>query len=405
MARSGKPDWYRRDELARELSQLDEAERALFAETDLVDVTPVIVPHPANVVGANDYFMWPIATQVQDTTLVLYARTPCHWGDDSSKRDENSGIRMVITSSDGGRTWGKPVDVLRAGQWETSPFTGFGAGLGVHEGVTYLALNQGVYRSPDKGRTWQLVSEAPVFEGVPDRLWAPGMRITFDADHGLTIWTTAGFGDYKARYHHGKYGTHLCAVYSPDFGTTWHYQEQALPEGLRLSEVTPVQFGGQMAFFLRNGIRDTCYGQGHSKTGWFPFDFAVSNVGPVGIVDTPDIIHNPVTGRLEAVASHRRGLGPGPKGAMKLNLYSIAVAELAKGSTDWRHDGTLVRYRQAFGKSDGFNPVGSVVDHSAGMQRIHVWGGDCTGRSAIFQYSRSLDTEQVRDYLLNARAE
>jgi len=391
--------WYRDDALARELSQLDEQEIAKFEGSALVDVRPVIVPHPEHVVGANDYFMWPIATMVDGTMVVLYARTPCHWGKDSEKRDANSGIRMIITSADGGHTWREPLDVLQAGRWDKSPFTGFGAGLGVHDGVVYLALNQGVYRSPDKGLSWELVSQEPVFADVPDRLWGPGMRITFDAEHGLTIWTTAGFGDYEARSKHGKYGTHLCAVYSPDYGTTWHYEEQVLPDGIRLSEVTPLQFDGKIAFFLRNGLRETNYGQGFSATGWFPFTFALSNVGPVGIVDTPDVAYNPVTQRLEAAASHRHGRGPGPGGRMKVNLYSITPEKLAAGNTDWRFDGTLIRYTQRFGKSDGFNPVGTVIDTQAGKQYVHVWGGDCTGRAAIYQYSRSLQTDAVREYL------
>ena len=390
-------EWYRQDSLARELSQLTEQEIAKFAGSELIDFQPVIVPNATNVVGANDYFMWPIATMASDTVVVLYARSPCHWGKDSAKGGGNSGIRMVVTSSDGGKTWSSPVDVLRAGKWPGSPFKGFGAGLGVHAGIVYLALNQGVYRSTDRGHSWELVSTSPSFVGVPDRLWAPGMRLTFDTEHGMTIWTTAGFA--AVRKETKDYGNRLCAVYSRDEGKTWHYQEQALPEGIGLSEVTPVQFDDQIAFLLRNGLRNVRYAQAYSETGWFPFRLGISNIGPVGIVDTPDVVFNPVTERLEAAVSHRKGGGPGPKGAMKVNLYSIAPAELAAGKTDWHFEGTLLRYRAVFGKSDGFNPVGSVIDVKAGRQYLHVWGGDCTGRAAIFQVSRSLDTPAVRDYL------
>ena len=151
--------------------------------------------------------------------------------------------------------------------------------------------------------------------------------------------------------------------------------------------------------FLRNGLRNTRFGQGYSDTGWFPFEFALSNVGPVGLVDTPDVNYNPVTGRLEAAAPHRLGGGPGPQGKMKVNLYSIAHADLAAGSTEWRYDGTLVRYRDLFGQSDGFNVVGSVVDVEQGTKFFHVWGGDCTGRAGIYQYSVSLDTLAVSQYL------
>lgn len=393
--------WFHDNPLARELSQLTAHEFRKFAATDLLDVRPVVLPTPKNILGENDYYMWPIATMVDGTVVVLYARSPCHWGPDSTKGGGRSGIRMVVTSDDGGRTWSTPVDVLQAGRWARSPFKGFGAGLGVHEGVVYLALNQGVYRSQDKGKSWELASDAPTFDGVPEVLWAPGMRLTVDEVHGLTVWTTSGFSqDSKARMQRGEYGTHMVAVYSPDFGATWRHEAQALPDGLRLSEVTPVQFDGKIAFFLRNGFKNVHFGQGYSGTGWFPFQFALSDVGPVGIVDTPDIAYNPVTRRLEVAAPHRRGTGPGPTGGMKVNLYSMSPSELAGGKTQWRYDGTLVRYKNVFGKSDGFNPVGSVIDAARGKRVIHVWGGDCTGKAGIFQYSVDLDTPAVRRYLM-----
>ncbi|MBT5876190.1 MAG: exo-alpha-sialidase [Candidatus Latescibacteria bacterium] len=394
-------DWYYQNTLARELSQLTEREYRKFADSELFSVTPVILPTVENIVGENDYFMWPIAAMIEGTIVVLYQRTPCHWGPDLEKSDGQGGIRMVVTSSDGGLTWTEPVDVLESGQWPSSPFAGFGGGLGVHEGVVYLALKQGVYQSKDKGLSWALVSADPVFDQVCDVLWAPGMRITFDQIHGLTIWTTSGFAEEAAvRKERGAYGTHMVAVYSPDFGVTWKSESQALPEGLRLSEVTPVDAGGTLAFFLRNGLNDTRFGQGYSGSKWFPFHFDLSNVGPVALVDTPDINYNPVTGRFEVAAPHRRGEGPGPTEKMKVNLYSIDPADLAQGSTEWRYDGTLLCYRDQFGISDGFNIVGSLIDVDRGMKHFHVWGGDCTGKAGIFQYSVSLDTPAVSQYLM-----
>jgi hypothetical protein len=223
------------------------------------------------------------------------------------------------------------------------------------------------------------------------------MRLTFDIEHGMTIWTTSGFASVRKEI--TDYGNRLCALYSRDEGKTWRYEEQALPKGIGLSEVTPVHFDGQIAFLLRNGLRNVQYAQAYSETGWFPFRFGISNIGPVGIVDTPDIAFNPVTRQLEAAVSHRKGGGPGPTGVMKVNLYSIAPSEMAAGRTDWRFEGTLLRYRETFGKSDGFNPVGSVIDAETGWQHLHVWGGDGTDKAAIFQVSRSLETPAVRDYL------
>ncbi|MDA3926537.1 MAG: sialidase family protein [Kiritimatiellae bacterium] len=395
-------DWYHTNAQIRTLSQLSSDEFDKFSNSALIDVEPVIAPNKENLVGANDYYMWPIATIIEDTMVVLYSRSTCHWGKEKSQNDGQGGIRMTITSSDGGLTWSKPVDVLQAGRWEKTPFKGFGGGIGSHGGIVYIALTQGIYRSADKGRTWSLLGEEPQWDQVPKTLWAPGMRLTFDDKHGLTIWTTSGFSqDYLQRRDHNAYGTHMVSVYSPDFGRTWKSESQPLPDGLRLSEVTPIQFNNKIAFFLRNGLKKTCFGQGFSETGWFPFTFAISNIGPVGIVDTPDIQYNPRTQRMEAAAPHRKGLGPGPQGQMKVNLYSMTPAEMAAGETAWRYDGTLIRYKNLFGKSDGFNVVGSVVDETRNRRFFHVWGGNGTNTAAVFQYSISLDTDKVSGYLRN----
>lgn len=393
--------WLAHDKLAVELSQLSPREFSKFTDSELLDVRPVVVPVPQNIVGANDYYACPWTTQIDGTLVVLYHRTTCHWGEDKDKEDKHSGIRMVVTSSDGGKTWSQPVDILElaGAKWEHTPFWGFGGGIGTHQGSVYVALNEGVYVSRDKGKRWELVADQPSFGSVPHTIWAPGGRLTFDDEHGLIIWSTRGFSRDIEQRKKGQYGTHLVAVYSPDFGESWEYEEQALPDGLRLGEVTPLRFEGKTAFFLRNGRKDVRYGQGYSETGWFPFRFALSNIGSKGIVDTPDINYNPVSRRLEAAVPHRGGDGPGPTGGMKVNLYSISHDALAQGETDWQFDGTLIRYRQRFGRSDGFGVTGSVIDTERNVRIFHVWGGDVHGMAGIFQYSVSLDTPAVSAYL------
>lgn len=424
-------NWYETDALARELSQLTEAEHAGLRDNPCVDLRPVAVPRDDKLVTANDYFMWPIATLAGDATIVLFSRDRYHFGrkrDQEARHDENSGIRMITRSSDGGRTWSEPVDIFeQVAPQKRTLFGGYGGGLGVHDGVVYLALNEGLYRSYDKGGTWSLVTAEPNFDDVPldtepftvtagekfqatgappvdAPLWSPGTRITFDDEHGLILWSTRGFKsegrDPKVPSDYGKY---LCALYSPDFGTTWHFQEQQLPEDIYLNEITPLSFdGGQMAFFLRVGGRDQNFAQAYAPTGWFPFTFKTINVGPVQVMDTPDIIHNPRTGRLEAVAPFRSLDEP-----MELRLYSIDPAALAEGRSDWRFDGVLIRYKQPFGGngSDGFNPTGGVVDSEAGLHRFHIWAGDARHRAAIFEYRRTLDTDRLRQSLETMRRE
>ena len=395
------PTWIADDMLAVELSQLSPREFAKFTDSELLDVHPVVIPVPQNIVGANDYYMCPWTTEVDGTLVVLYQRAPCHWGKDKGKSDKHSGIRMVVTSSDGGKTWSQPVDIIdQAGaKWEHTPFWGFGGGIGTYQGNVYVALNGGVYVSKDKGKNWKLVADQPSFASIPHTIWSPGGRITFDDEHGLIIWSTRGFSqDAKERYK-GLYGTHLAAIYSPDFGKSWEYEEQELLDGLRASEVTSLRYEGKIAFFLRNGFKNVRYGQGYSETGWFPFRFALSNVRTKGIVDTPDINYNPVTRRLEIAVPYRAGDGPGPAGGMKVNLYSISREAFAHGETNWQFDGTLIRHRQRFGLSDGFGVTGSVIDTKHNMRIFHVWAGDCTGMAGIFQYSVSLDTPTVSAYL------
>jgi hypothetical protein len=60
-----------------------------------------------------------------------------------------------------------------------------------------------------------------------------------------------------------------------------------------------------MVFSLRIGIREISYGQAYSDSGWFPFEFAVTNVGPMSWMDSPDVIFNPVTQRYEAAVTQR----------------------------------------------------------------------------------------------------
>jgi hypothetical protein len=169
---------------------------------------------------------------VDDTMVVSYQRTPCHWGPDLEKTNQDSGIRMVTTSSDGGLSWSKPIDVLTSGRWDKSPFKGVGGGLGVHEGIVYLAIKDGIYRLFDKGKSWTLISAQPIFLRKPEPLWAPGIRITFDNTHGLILWTTSGFSqDANERKDKGAYGTPLVGLYSKDMGKFWNYKAQILPEG------------------------------------------------------------------------------------------------------------------------------------------------------------------------------
>ncbi len=424
-------DWYESDPMARKLSQLSPEEIEILDGSGLLHHKPIILPKSEYIVSGNDYFDWPIATKVEDTIVVLFDRRHFHGGkpkDAEPQWDENSGIRMILTSSDGGRSWSDPLDVFeQAGMWETTIFDGWGGGLGAHNGVVYLALNEGIYHSHDKGKSWALITPEPDFSNIPGKVkpakadtssgvnpakettgtfWSPSMRLTFDEAHGLTLWTTRDFkpsnrNKGEAEERNANYGKYLCAIYSRDFGKSWEFEEQAIPEGVTLSEITPLQHDGKLVFFLRNGILRSYYAQAYSGSGWFPFDFAVTNVSSMNYMDTPDVIFNPVTQRYEAAVTNRTFRNSGIP--MEMQLWSISPDEWAAGSATWRFEGVLLRYSKPFGMSDGMNPVASIIDEQAGVQRIYIWGGTVQEESGIFQYSRSLDTPALSKYLKSSR--
>lgn len=396
---------------ARRLSQLTPSEIRKFTESPLVDVSPVVLPTAENIVGINDYYDWPIATVVEDTIIVVYSRRPHHFRnrvDTDIHSDEFSGIRMMVRSTDDGQTWSAPVDLMQFGSWDKSdsPFAGWNTGLGVHRGVVYAAFPHGVLSSTDRGETWSLVAQQPDFGEVPRHDNRVAMRITFDATRGLVLWCT----DAK-RPRPGtdvpEYGGVIRAVYSPDFGQTWFHEEQTIPEEFFFSEMTPVAWNGKLAFFNRNPANASPgpYVQCVSPSGWFPFDIRSSGISHGSQADTPDLIFNPRTERFEAAVSIRKGRNPdGPWGHAKVNLYSITPDDLFAHQTNWRFDGTWIRYRGPWGKQgddedyvDGLNPVGGVVLN--GRHHVFVWGGDGVDQSGIFQYTRSLDTDAVGQYL------
>ena len=403
----GKCEWYDRDALARELCQLTPHEIAKFRSSALLDARPAVLPRPERVVDDNDTFCWPAAVTVNKTIVVLYNRRLYHFGRKAgsvANRNASSGTRMVVCTHDGGGTWSRPFDLWSAGKWAKSPLGMWGGAIGLHEGKVYILLREGLYVSADEGRTWTFAVADPNFGDVPPSRVAS--LLCFDKSPGLILWTTEQFAGDRLPH----YGRKLRAVYSPDFGRTWKWQEQAIPDDIptdkmSFCELTPLRLhDGRTILFNRNRRNGTfgTFAQVWSATGWFPFRFALTNV--YGWTDTPGIIYNPLTKRIEASVSHRKGKGDGPGGGMKVNLYSIDPDDVfVRNAAAWRYEGTLVRYKHVFGENncDGINPMSNVV--LDGRHHVFCWAGNAAGadgQAGIFQYTRSLDTPAVREYLI-----
>lgn len=155
--------------------------------------------------------------------------------------------------------------------------------------------------------------------------------------------------------------------------------------------------------------------------------FVLKNVQPWEAHDTPEVIYNPETGRLELIQSHRWGGGPDkvrpkngdgveiplsedPSQAMNsLNLWSIDPVDLLNGSSEWRFDGTLIE-RQGIilgggavagvgvtkAYQDGFHPGGSVIDEKNGMHHMFIYVGKYNDHANTYRLSRTLDTYAFR---------
>ena len=408
--------WYETDERARTACRLTEDEIARFRDADQIGYRPALLPDPDNIVGANRYYNWPAAVNVGTSMVVLFNRRGLHYikgmggapyvTDETKRRihDADSGTRMVACSHDLGRTWSKPFDLFSLGRWNDSPVGMWGGSIGVHGDTVYVLIHEGLYRSTDRGASWEFVEAAPDWGDVPPSRVAS--LLCFDDEHGLILWTTSQHeGDRLPHY-----GRIIRAVYSPDFGKTWKYEEQAIPdsipnENMSFCEFTPLQLDdGRMIFFNRNGRNGTTgpFAQVWSKTGWFPFNFDLTSA--IGWTDTPGLILNPKTGRLEAQVSQRRGEGPGPD-TMKLNLYSIDPEDVfQRNSTKWRYEGTLLAYDAKFGENrcDGINPLSNVV--IGDWAYTFCWAGNGanvpleeieSSIGGIFMVARSLDTPAV----------
>ena len=90
-----------------QLSRLDQGSRR-----GLIELAPVVPPEDP--LGDNDHMGWPVATQVEDTLVVVHRRIPGHNPFGAGNGDENSTFSMIKMSSDGGETWSESFDLREA---------------------------------------------------------------------------------------------------------------------------------------------------------------------------------------------------------------------------------------------------------------------------------------------------
>lgn len=412
-------------EFAQQLLNLDQESRdRLDRAGDALELAPVILPEKEELLGVNDHFGWPVGVKVGESLVVVFHRIPAHWGG-KDKRDAFSSSAVALRSTDGGRSWSEPVDLKTLVQTPTRGCRlGFGNTIGTDaDGAVVVVTHYGVFRSEDQGATWRHLSGAFGETQLAGPQTNNGPRLILHPKYGLVA-----PGHYTAKNNkQGKRnpdGTPYIAPelwirWSTDGGRSWLETKQDLPTFATAIEPTLLMHDGALLGIARCHGAESFepatetwrYVQLWSRSGWLPLEAALSTIRATGVgkgyhgpwaQDTVDLSFNPVTQRIECVATDRNGdAGAGAKNnrnCQTLNLWSIAPAAFQQGSSQWQFEGTLLKRpgQMGTGEIDGMHPGAAVIDREAGVQHIFLYAGQPQGPSGIFRLTRSLDTPRVR---------
>ncbi len=400
-------------------AQLDLLERG--RDLGIIELAPVSLPdHP---LGDNNHIGWPVATQVEDTLVVIRRRIPGHNARGAGDGDQNSSFSLAVTSSDDGASWSEPFDLRdameptcknRGGALPLSHRYKFGPvnesregyklhlnAIGTsHRGTVVVLCNYGAFRSEDKGRTWTHLHEEFRDDTMEGDTVYLGPRIVEHPDLGLCAFgNTVGYGRNDRHpnpvegpadlFHHN-----LVVFSSKDDGRTWQKTIHKLPVWAVQHEAAAVLHEGDIFILGRDERTRTSYQQIRVSAGR-PVDVRRANIRHTTTLDTPDIDFNPVTGRFEVARSFREEL--------LVDLWSIDPEDWE--SAEWRYEGVLfARKRSEGGKefyrtSDGFHPAGGVIDVEKGVQHIFIYTGHPNGPSGSFRLTRTLDTPKLVEFL------
>lgn len=372
----------------------------------------LVVPAPDD---APRHLGWPVATRLSSgRTIVVYRRNPGH-GDEAIEPPNG----RYVTYSDDLVHW-LPSD-------QFSPAARLGLARGMHcigsalvdgreRAIVVTSGDPGryaeVFYSDDQGVSWSKNDTA--FDGMLKDSFHCGPNLVTHPTFGLM----AAFSQERGRRRRNT------LVRTLDGGQNWAEHHWVNSLTVRSVEPSMVTWGPGHILLLSRAFGDdaelgdslTAYGQHvyrfQPDHGFDAIDFAsartniLARVSPDGFGgnDTAEVIFNPVSGRLEALQSHRLGGGPEDesfatgKPESTLNLWSIDPEALLAGDSKWRYDGTLLRRRGIAerGERDGLHPGGSIVDLALGQQHIFFYAGWRRSPASIFRISRSLHTDDLR---------
>lgn len=413
------------------LLNISDKQRAKIKEGEsqkIFEIKPVHLPIGDKLVGLNWHFGHPVSTMVDDTIVLCTNNGPCHdWVKSGRIRDGlEANYDLVCTSNDGGKSWTMPQRLVKYKTDDKQTMGSMCAIGSTSKGSVIQVSKLGCYRSDDKGKTWEYLSGAFTDEQIaPGPSCVMGPRL-IETSYGLT-----GFQGLTRR--DCSRPGELWLRYSGDEGVTWQQTHQVLPVETSIhGEPAALMYEGSLIILARvwsdasyDAVEGTySYGQFWSDNGRLPVSSALTNIKATDAVsemaplagliksagfgpwsqDTPELIYNPVSKRIEAVVTNRCGGGQGneqDRTVCTLNLWSINPQELLSGGSEWTFEGTLLeRDIQDTPKfHDGMHPAGGVVDIKNNMHHIFVYIGYYDGPSGIFRMSISLDTPKLGEFL------
>ena len=420
--------WSTADELspfAKKLLGLDPiSEEVLREKGDLIELSPVVLPEGEALVSENDHFGWPIAVKADDVMIVMFMRGAFHFGVKDKRRNPLWGY-VAVRSLDSGKTWSKPKFMKDFNQQHKGQILPGMAAIGLDRDGAVVAVlgGSGTYRSEDKGATWEHLPDAFTEEQLKGPRLFIGPRLIAHPKYGLVAAGHVGEAKDSKRNPNGTpyISPEIWLCWSHDGGRNWSEAKQDLPDFATAIEPCMLMYDESMLIVGRcHGINNVDkatktrrYVQLWSESGWMPFVPKLTTIratdhherfrffGP-WTQDTVDLTYNPVSRRIECVATDRNGdAGAGQANSRKcqtLNLWSIDPADLRRGEANWRFEARLLKRKglMAVQTIDGMHPGAAILDEMAGVQHIFFYAGKPQGPAGIFRLTRTLDTEKLR---------
>ena len=370
------------DYIANRYLKIDGQENRLLFMADslgLMHLSEVVIPEGANFTPGSYNFGWPVAAMNGSTIIVSTQRKLI-----PGQVDDNSGKgQLLIISEDAGETWSAPTEVQNI-----QPY-GYRVGsqscIGT-SGGNIIQKGNGTMISENLGANWNPYPRA--FKFVTREEYGPnGPRIHDHPSFGLIFFTGTGASADTG------------SVFRSDNGKLWKDSFWGIDETGTVNCPGPsalVLDDGSILMVSSNGKNMVQYLYRYtSGDAYEDIQFTIDTIDAIitslSANDVPDLIHNPVTGKIEMAESNPAAL----------LLWSIDPSDLMGGSSDWELESVLMKRTGI----SSMHPAGSAVDTENQLQHIFLFmGGEYPDRNCIYRLSRKLDTESLSDWINDQRA-